>query len=48
MYLFNFLTVLALHCCTGFSLVAESRDHALVAARGHLTVAASPVGKHGL
>ena len=39
-YLF-ILTVLGLHCCLGFSLVAANRDHSLIMVHRLLTVVAS-------
>ena len=46
-YLFIFLAVLGLRCCTSFSLAAEIRGCSLVAMLGLLTVEASLV-EHGL
>ena len=43
-YYFFFLTMLGLHWCVGFSLVAESRGYFLVAMRGLLIVVASRFG----
>ena len=48
MYLFNFLTVLALHCCTGFSLVLESGGYLLVVVQRLLTEAGSLDSEHRL
>ena len=45
MYLF--LGVLGLHCCVGFSLVAESEGRSLAALRRLLIVVASLVGHMG-
>ena len=45
--LFYLLSVLALHCCTGFSLVAAIRGYSLVAGHRLLTAAASLVAEHG-
>ena len=42
------LAVLGLRCCAGSSLVAASRDYALVAEHRLHTVAASLVTEHGL
>ena len=42
-----FMVALGLHCCKGFSLVAESGDHSLVPVPGLLIVVAS-LGQHGL
>ena len=42
------MAVLGLHCCTGFSLVAESGSHSLGAVHGLLTVVASLVVGHRL
>ena len=48
-YLFIlFLTVLGLHCCSGFSLVVVSRAYSLVAVHGFPTAVASLVAEHGL
>ena len=44
----NFWTVLDLHCCTGFSLVAASRGYTLVGVRGLLIVGVSLVSECGL
>ena len=41
------MVALGLHCCKGFSLVAESGDHSLVLVPGLLIVVAS-LGQHGL
>ena len=46
--IYLFLTVLGLHCCSGFSLVAASRGHSLVAVRRLLIVMASLLAEHGL
>ena len=46
MYLF--LTVLGLHCCQGFSLVADSGGYSLVAVRRLLIAVASLVVEHRL
>ena len=43
----KFMVALGLHCCKGFSLVAESGDHSLVPVPGLLIVVAS-LGQHGL
>ena len=43
-----FLAVSDLRCCTGFTLVVESRGYSLVAVQGLLTVVASPAVEHGL
>ena len=43
-----FLSVLGLHCCTGFSLVVVSGDYSLVAMCGLLTAVDSLVLEHGL
>ena len=43
MYLF--LSVLDLHCCTGFSVVAESGGYSLVAVLRFLIVVASLVAE---
>ena len=46
---FIFFTVLGLHCCTGFSLVVESRGYSLVAILRLLMAMDSPlVTEHGL
>ena len=37
-----------LRCCSGFSLVVESRGYSPAALRGLLTVVASPLAEHGL
>ena len=39
---------MCLCCCTGFSLVAASRGHALGAVHGLLIAVASLVAQHGL
>ena len=41
------MTVLGLQCCTGFSLVAESRGYSLSVVPRLLKVVASPVVEHG-
>ena len=43
-----FLTLLSLHCCAGFSLVAESGGYSLAVAWGPLIAVASLVVKHRL
>ena len=48
MYLFNFVTVLALHCCTGFSLVLESWGYLLGVVQRLLTEVGSLVSEHRL
>ena len=48
LFIYLFLTVLGLHCCVGFSLVAVSGGCSLVAARGLLTAVASFVAGHRL
>ena len=45
---FYFLAVLGLHCCVGFSLVAESSTCSLVAGHRLLIVVASVVAEHRL
>ena len=50
-FIFNiylFLATLHLSCCSGFSLVVESRGHALVVAPRLLTAVASLVVEHRL
>ena len=42
------LSVLGLHCCVGFALVASSRSCSPVAGHGLLIAVASPVVKHRL
>ena len=42
------MAILGLHSCVGFSLVVESRDYSLVAARELLVAVASLIGDHGL
>ena len=42
------LTVLYLHCCADFSLVAASRGYSIIAVLRLLIAVASPVGEHGL
>ena len=41
MYLFLFLAVLDIRCCSGSSLVAGSKDYSLVAVLGLLIAVAS-------
>ena len=48
LFIYLFLTVLGLHCCVGFSLVAVSGGYSLVAAHGLLTAVASFVAGHRL
>ena len=49
LYLFIlFLTALGLHCCSSFSLVAESRGYPLVTVLGLLTAVASLVAERRL
>ena len=43
-----FMTVLGLHCCTGFTLVAASRGYSLVAVCRLLIAVVSPVAEQGL
>ena len=43
-----FLAVQVLHCCDGFSLLAESGGYSIVAVPGLLIVVASLVVEHGL
>ena len=47
-FIYLSVAVLGLPCCAGFSPVVMSRGHCLVAARGLLAVAASPVAERGL
>ena len=47
-HLFLFLAVLGLHCCTGFSLVAENRVSSPVTVHGHLIAVSSLVLEQGL
>ena len=42
------MTVLGLHCCTGFTLVAASRGYSLVAVCRLLSAMTSLVTEHGL
>ena len=44
----SFWAGLGLHCCAGFSLVAESEGYSLVEVHGFLIVAASLAVGHGL
>ena len=46
-FIYIFLTVLGLHCCTVFSLVAESGGHSPVVVCSLLTAVASLVVEHG-
>ena len=48
MYVFLFLAVLDLHCCSGFSLVAGNKDYSLVAVLGLLIAVASLLTEHRL
>ena len=48
LFIYLFLAVLGLHCCSGCSLVAESRDYSPVAAHGFLTVVPSRCGSGAL
>ena len=43
-----FLTMLGLHCCSGFSLVLVSRGYSLVAGHRPLIEMASLLAEHGL
>ena len=47
-FIYLFLAVLGLHCCSGFSLVVASRAYSLVAVHGLLTAVASLVAEHRL
>ena len=47
-FIYLFLAVPGLYCCSGFSLVVASRAYSLVAVRGLLTAVASLVAEHGL
>jgi len=47
-FIYLFLAVLGLLCCTGFSLVAEFRDYSPVAVCRLLIAVASLVAEHGL
>ena len=47
-FIYLFLAVLALCCCTGFFLVAASGGYSLVALRRLLVAVASLPGEHGL
>ena len=48
LFIYLFLAMLRLHCCSGVSLVAESGGYSLVVACGPLIVVASSVADHGL
>ena len=43
-----FLAVLGLHCCVGFSLVAESRSYSVAVGHRLLIVVASLAAEHRL
>ena len=45
LFIYLFLTVLGLHCCSDFSLVAQSRGYSLVVVCGLLIVVASLVAE---
>ena len=45
-FMYLLLAVLGVHCCAGFSLVAESGGYTLVALRGFLIAVASLVVEH--
>jgi len=47
-FIYLFLAVPGLHCCSGFSLVVVSRAYSLVAVHGFPTAVASLVAEHGL
>ena len=48
LFIYLFLTVLELHCCAGFSLVAVSWGYSLAVALGFVRVVASLVVEHRL
>lgn len=48
LFIYLFLTVLGLRCCSGFSLVAASRGYSLVAVHRLLIEVASPVAENRL
>ena len=47
-YLFLFLAVLGVHCCAGFSLVADSEVYSVVAVLGLRTAMSSLAAEHAL
>ena len=47
-FIYLFLTMLGLRCCSGFSLVLASRGYSLVAVRRPLIEMASLLAEHGL
>ena len=47
-FIYLFVAVLGLLCCTGFSLAALSGGYSPVVVRRLLTAEASPVGERGL
>ena len=47
-FIYLFLAVLGLHCCSGFSLVLASGGYSLVAVHGFLIVVAFLVVEHKL
>ena len=48
LFIYLFLAVLGLHCCTGSSLLAPSRVYALAAVHGLLISVASLAAEHEL
>ena len=48
LFIYLFLAVLGLHCCSGFSLVVTSRGYSLVAVHGLLIVVASLAAEYKL
>ena len=47
-FIYSLLAVLGLHCCVGFSLVAESRGYSLVVVLAILIAVTSLVAEHWL